>query len=263
MTLASPYKTFLGIGAAAENSRDQRKFTYAALGLDQELLAIGEGDLAEVVAYACGQTGIRVAINAPRRPNLGLMGQESVRQKLVLLPQGKSWSGYRVAEYQLRQHHIAVLPTPDQKERCHPWAQAGFELYERLQAQGFKVFPTEDDLRQTLEVTTHGVFCALLGCVPFPRESLEGRLQRQLILAENGIKLPDPMDFFEEVTRFKLLHGILPLEHIHSPAELDALAAAYTAWVTVTTPKAITLLGDEQEGQIVLPVNPLKDSYSE
>ena len=39
------------------------------------------------------------------------------------------------------------------------------------------------------------------------------------------------MEFFEEVTRHRLRHGILPLEKLYTPGELDALTAAYLAWL--------------------------------
>jgi predicted RNase H-like nuclease len=38
------------------------------------------------------------------------------------------------------------------------------------------------------------------------------------------------------------------------PAELDALAAAYTAWLAIKHPNSIMLYGDEREGQVVVPV---------
>jgi hypothetical protein len=52
------------------------------------------------------------------------------------------------------------------------------------------------------------------------------------------------MEFFEEVTRYKLLQGILPSEHIYLSKELDALLAAYLAWMTVNRPQQLTSQGD-------------------
>jgi len=62
------------------------------------------------------------------------------------------------------------------------------------------------------------------------------------------------MDFFLEVTRFKLIQGELPDQNIHTIEELNALAAAYIAWQTAHNPDKIDLIGDFNEGQIALPV---------
>jgi hypothetical protein len=66
----------------------------------------------------------------------------------------------------------------------------------------------------------------------FSRQSLEGRLQRGLILYDEDLQIPDPMEFFEEITRHKLLQGVLPSEYIHSSRQLDALMMAYISWMT-------------------------------
>jgi predicted RNase H-like nuclease len=69
------------------------------------------------------------------------------------------------------------------------------------------------------------------------------------------------MDFFEELTRYKLLKGNLPLELLYTPEQLDALAAAYTAYRVGTKPAEVIRVGDLEEGQIVLPVRELKTKY--
>jgi predicted RNase H-like nuclease len=48
---------------------------------------------------------------------------------------------------------------------------------------------------------------------------------------------------------------------LYLPDQLDALVAAYTAWLAVERQEKITNIGDFQEGQIVLPVTELKDKY--
>jgi predicted RNase H-like nuclease len=69
------------------------------------------------------------------------------------------------------------------------------------------------------------------------------------------------MDFFEEITRFKIVKGIWPIELLYLPEQLDALAAAYTAWLAVEKAEEVTSVGDEQEGKIVLPAPALKEKY--
>jgi predicted RNase H-like nuclease len=75
-----------------------------------------------------------------------------------------------------------------------------------------------------------------------------------------GIK--DPMEFFEEITRHRLLKGGLPTEFIYTAEELDALVAAYTAYLAASQPGEVLRIGNKQEGEIVLPVSGLKEAYS-
>jgi hypothetical protein len=76
------------------------------------------------------------------------------------------------------------------------------------------------------------------------------------------VGLPDPMRFFEEITRFRILKGIWPLEDLYSPAELDAMVGAYTAWKAAVQPDKVCRLGDPAEGEIVLPVKALQQRYA-
>lgn len=138
---------------------------------------------------------------------------------------------------------------------------AGFDFYERVEAIGFSPYPTTDASHQWLETNPHAVFCALLGQLPLARPTIEGRQQRQLALYEQGLGIRDPMEFFEEITRHKLLKGILPLEQIYLAEELDAIAAAYVAYTAASHPERIGRMGDEREGQISLPVLELKAKY--
>jgi hypothetical protein len=63
------------------------------------------------------------------------------------------------------------------------------------------------------------------------------------------------MSFFEEITRFRLLQGILPKDIVYSAPAQTALAAAYMAWLAETQPNTLTLVGVPDEGQITLLAN--------
>ena len=76
------------------------------------------------------------------------------------------------------------------------------------------------------------------------------------------MEVPDPMRLFEEITRYKILQGQLPLDDLYSVEELEALIAAYTAWKAASEPDEITLMGERTEGEIVIPVKELKPKYS-
>jgi hypothetical protein len=50
------------------------------------------------------------------------------------------------------------------------------------------------------------------------------------------------------------LIGQLPEGILISPAELNALIAAYTAWSAYTNPTGVTRLGEVNEGFVILPL---------
>ena len=234
--------------------------TYAALDEDLRLLALGKGDLNEVLAFAAGLSQAVVAVSAPQRPNQGVMNRPEVREKLSPPPRPGRWRGFRLAEYQLRQRRISSPRTAANEKDCPVWMQVGFTLYRRLEGLGYQAYPSEAALRW-IEVYPHASYCVLLGKAPFPKNSLEGRVQRQLILYEEGLRIPDPLHIFDEITRHNILLGRLPLDELRSTAELDALVAAFSAWLAATHPESVTALGDPQEGQLILPVVELKNAY--
>jgi hypothetical protein len=251
-------ETFIGIDPSA----GRRPVVYAAIDQNLELMALGQGSLDEVTAFAGGQRSALVAVNAPRQPNTGLMKDEAYRNSLRPVPHPGRWEAYRVVEYQLYQHGISIPHTAGVSTDCPRWMQMGFAVYQRLIRLGYALFPAEGAECQVLETYPHAAFTTLLGLIPFPKNSLEGRLQRQLALHEAGLKVPNPMRIFEEITRFRLLNGVLPLENLFSIQELDALVAAYTAWYAANQPDRQIQLGDPGEGQIFLPVENLKSTYS-
>lgn len=249
--------TFIGIDPTA----GQKPFTYAALDQSLHLLALGEGSIDDILAFVGGQRQAYAAVCAPRQPAQGLMERPEVRERLSPPPRPGRYTGFRLAEYQLRQHNIGCPKTPTNEDDCPGWIRMGFSLYKRLEQIGYCPYPSAGASLQWLEVYPHAAYCALLGVAPFPKHSLEGRIQRQLALEEVDLHVPDAMRLFEEITRHRLLQGLLPLGDLYSAAELDALVAAYTAWQAANHPDEITLLGDSEEGLIILPIQELKRKY--
>jgi hypothetical protein len=249
--------TFIGIDPTA----GQKPFTYAALDQDLHLLALGEGSMDEVLAFVGGQRQAYAAVCAPRQPSQGILDRSDIREQLNPPPRPGRWVGFRLAEYQLRMHNISCPKTSSKEQDCPGWMRMGFIVYKRLEQIGYCPYPTESASLQWLEVYPHAGYCALLGLSPFPKHSLEGRIQRQLALDEVEVRVPDPMRLFEEITRHRLLQGLLPLDDLYSPSELDALLAAYTAWKAANQPGEIKLLGHPEEGQIVIPTRDLKHKY--
>ena len=137
------------------------------------------------------------------------MKKDAVRDKLRPQPKPDRYKSFRVAEYQLFQHNIRIPRTPDQLSDCPGWMQVGFKLYRNLEEMGFEDFPSMDKGQTILEVYPHGAYTVLLERIPFLKKTLEGRLQRQLLLHSLSLAVPDPMVIFEEITRHKVLNGDL------------------------------------------------------
>ena len=250
--------TFIGV----DPSGGRKPFTYAALDGDRKLMALGDGEVEEVLAFLGGQRSAFVAVNAPSQTNKGLVKQEEVKRSLAPLHQPGRGAEMRLSEHILREHGIVIANTPSRADLAPTWMQMGFSFYQRLASMGYSCFPEGSEAtHQWMETHPHAVYCVLLGQAPLQKHSLEGRLQRQLILFELGLGIQDPMNFFEEVTRHRLLKGSLPVDNLYQPGELDALAAAYTAFTAARHPNQISLIGTQEEGRIIIPVPELKQKY--
>lgn len=249
--------TFVGIDPTA----GEKPFIYAALDHELRLLALGHGYIDDILAFAAGQRQALAAVCAPRRPNQGVMARPEVRQTLSPPPNPGRWENFRLADYLLRQHNLSIPQTPANEDQAPNWMRSGFALFNRLEALGYQRYPQPGADLQSLEVYPYACYAVMLGVLPFPKYTLEGRLQRQLALLDCQVDVPDAMRIFEEITRHRLLKGVLPLDSLYSAGELDALAAAYTAWMAALHPEQVTLLGDPEEGQVVLPGVELKARY--
>jgi len=244
--------------AGVDPTATHKSFTYAALDRELNVVASGEADLDELVDLLGGISGATVAINAPSHLNSGLL-RRSMEQKVAGAHQLRGVD-IRMAEHELRLRGIPVGGTAARESSCAAWVRIGLGLYGSLAVHGFETYPSDCSHRM-LETHPHAAFCALLGRAPFARPSPEGRMQRQLALFERGVKLRDPMDYLEEITRHKLLNGVLPVEVLLSPEQLDALVAAYTAWIASEKAAELSRLGDPEEGVIYLPAPELKEKY--
>lgn len=253
--MAFPDSVFIGI----DPTSGRNSFTYAALDRDLNLLALSDGEVDDVTAFIGAYPSAMAAVNAPAGVNRGLVRERM--KKEMLTPHKIRGADLRMAEYELRERGIAVSGTPSSVGFSPAWMQLGFELYRKLGEMGFKKYPAEDKPYQILETHPHACFCVLAGSVPLSKPSLEGKLQRQLLLYERGVRIKDPMDFFEEITRHKMMKGLWPLDLLFLAEQLDALVAAFTAWLTVHKPEQVSSVGNEKEGMIFLPEKELKDKY--
>ena len=83
-----------------------------------------------------------------------------------------------------------------------------------------------------------------------------------MVLQLCGLPVPDAMLFFEEITRHHLLNSTLPLDNLYSNEELNALAAAYTAWQAYHQADKVIRIGHAEEGFIFLPDRSLQEISS-
>lgn len=258
--MSTRYQVFIGI----DMTTGPKPVTFLSLDADRKAMAIGEGDLADALAYAAGQQcGALAAVNMPARPNNGRMTRSAVRQSLQPPPEPGKYRALRQAEYELLTLGAQIPQTPASAEHALPWMKRGFQLVERLESLGYSVFdpyiaaePHEEGTpaaRAWLEVQADAGFWNLLGVNPLSAGSLEGRMQRQLALADLDLDVPDAMEFFEEITRFKLLKGSLPMQYVLPQPEINAWLAAFTAWLAAHHPERVKHFGSPEEGLITLP----------
>lgn len=238
-----------------------KPFVFIVLDDQLSLVQKGWADLSDTLTHIGNYPNCIVAVCSPYQPNQRLLENEAIRSTVSPPLKPGRWLNYRLCEVILRKHRIKIIPTPDQEHACPRWMQKGFQFYRKLQQMGFRRFPTENASHQFIETYPHAAFTILLGHHPLPKQTLEGRLQRQLLLYERNIQLPDPMRFFEEVTRYKVLQGNFPKHLVLLPNELDATIAAYCAWLAKHDPSSVSLIGDPEEGQILIPTNQMKSRY--
>jgi hypothetical protein len=143
---------------------------------------------------------------------------------------------------------VTMCVTANTKPRSARSANTNLMFYEQLGRMSFRAYPAKNETRQWFRADADESFSALLHKKLLSRRTLEGRIQRALVLYDQGLQINDPMEFFEEITRYKLIQGILPLESLYTSKELDALVAAYVAWMMVNKAGQLTI-----QGEFILP----------
>ncbi|HCE17008.1 MAG TPA: hypothetical protein DEQ80_04030 [Anaerolinea thermolimosa] len=239
------FSSFIGVDAAT----GRRPFTYLCLDPSRKLLAVGSGTAVDVLSFAFGQSTTLLAFSPPHRTGQTPSAQGRALGDFLLQ---KEW--YWPAESGFPRN-----PPPE----CPSWLRASFLLIDQLQELGFRPFaPEEDAPRQWLETQAEAAFSALLERPPLGAATLEGRLQRQLVLADLGLDVPDAMEFFEEITRYRLLRGILPMEKVLPAAELNAWMAAQVAWMAIHQPEALQPVTPHGNRSVYLPLSLTQISQS-
>jgi hypothetical protein len=249
-------RIFGGVDLAA----GKRKLTVALLSGRLDVRSVKDRTPAEAAEELASFGEITVAVGGPLR---GRRSEAAGADALGETLRSGKVRRARAAETELARRGIPVRRTPALESAAPAWMRAGFRLAAELARRGFAAGGQErEPPRAVLE--THPTACAavLLGRLPFGRETLEGRIQRQLALLREKVALPDPMEALEEITAHHLLSGRLSLEGVCRAEELDALLAAYAAWRSWSSPESAVWLGDEADGWICLPAKGLLEKYS-
>lgn len=249
---------FIGVDLTAGT----RPISYVVLDAQRALLARGEGSFDDVLSLVTGYERAICAVDAPQGHNAGLMADPEYRARLGIPRSKKSYTAYRVCEYELRRRGIGLYNTPLDPEDAQGWMQVGWRFYRALWDADFVNWPGGNAGRQVLEIHPHACYTAMLGHRPLRKTTLEGRLQRQLVLHRAGVDVPNPMRALTELTPHRLLMGDISMVGLlYDHDTLDAAAAAYTAWLAANRPDDVTAAGDPDEGTIVVPARELKEQY--
>ena len=245
--MADHKRVFIGVSPLIPH------LAYSMVVLDGglHLLDKSEGGLEEILSSIDANDETIVGLNFPRQPNQGAV--KAIHAK----PRGRGrppiFHEMRLCESILHRLGMNVYATPGEPDQCPLWMRQGFAFYDRLEEAGFSPYPAEGSSRCHFETQVEAVFRSLVGKPLLNQHTLEGRMQRQLLLYEHGLRIADPMDFFEEITRHRLSQGSLPLQKLYLLSELDAMAAAYMSWYSADSSHQISQVGDPLEGYLLLP----------
>lgn len=251
------------IFAGIELGGQRTGFTCAILDGSLRILFMGTMAPLDWQGVLDSASKITAAINSPLTLNHGYMADAEYRQQLASVPPRNRYTDMRVCEYELISRGLSPSRTPHSVAKFSTSLQKALKFSSEMGMNGFQYWPFPNTSRQMLETSADASYWSMLGIKPFSATSLEGRIQRQLALQVRRVPVKDTMIFFEEVTRHRLLTGKLPDEMILSTPILNALAAAYTAWVVVNRPGESAQLGEEDEGYIYLPCKPAVQKNSD
>lgn len=235
------HQTYIGIDVQAV----QKPYFYTALNSSLEIIACGHGRLEDVTAYLAGQSSALVAVNGPV-----CLPQNSVQIGLFESGDESVHPPARGGDRELEARGFHELAIPDHAKKVPLWVERSVVLAEALKKLEYTV---EDSRRIYFETQCDAAYWLAAGVMPYESRSLEGRLQRQLLLWEFGLPLKDPMNFLEEFTRFRLRTSQVPMDQILPGHELRAMIAASTAWLMDNHPKRVEHFGTINAGEIILP----------
>jgi hypothetical protein len=245
---------FLGVDTAG----GKHPYHVAVINRSGELLALSQCKLEEVIKYTSGDV-LQLAVNAPRSLPAATEQQEfsglhqwenslGEKQESFFQPPGYFQTGLRSGEAVLKRMKVRFQSTSMDAGQTSARVRNGMRLYRQLEHLGELA-----ESGRVIEESSPATFALLIEGRLLPASSFEGRIQRQLVLINQGLRLRDPMGFYEEVTRRKLLMGQLEDAMLYSPLQLDALVAALIARLAAMEPQKVEFIGDDVDGWIAIP----------
>lgn len=240
------YTTFIGIDVQAI----QKPYFYYALNDSLEILACGHGRLGDVLAYLAGQASALVAVNGP----ICLVRPDSapVQGGLFDIDQSNSDGNQRTGDSALASRGFQPAIHLQEGKKVLLWVERSLELTAGIRQLGYEE-SNSGKSRTFFETHSDAAYWLVTGSLPYDSRSLEGRLQRQLLLYEFGFTVKDPMTFLEEFTRYRLRTAQIPMGQVLPAHELRALMSAATAWLVDRRPEAVEHFGETCKGEIFLP----------
>ncbi len=229
------------------------KASYVILNKNQRILTHGVTALENLDTFIQSTAPEIIALTSPISLSNGCMADPEFRNSLSPAPAGSRYQVLRFAEYELITHGLPVTRTPSSYDDCSTGTHRSLKVVSTLGLLGYQPFGAESRGKTLVEIPPDAWFQQLLGCKPFSASSLEGRIQRQLALQTLNLNVPDAMEFFEEVTRHRLLRSQLPENILLSTSILNAAAAAYTASAVIHNPQRLCRFGSPDEGYLFVP----------
>lgn len=192
-----------------------------------------------------------ITISTGRKPITYAEVDENL--KIILL---ERWGTSEVFGHleQLEQGMLAInILTRGRTTSAHRAQKITTDLKQKIAQVGFKPYLTNNAIRQWVETNPPACFRSLAGKPLLPRGTFEGRLQRALILSREGLQINDPMKFFQEITPYHVLNGVIPKKLLYPAAELDTLVAACIAWMLMNKPVRVDLTLEAGKQMILIP----------
>ncbi len=240
-SMAESFQTYIGIDVQA----GPKPYFYSAMNPGLEMIACGHGRLPDVIAYLAGQSSALVAVNGPV-----CLPHDSVQ--IGLFEAGEAGGSVtRSGDRELDASGFHDLAVPEHTKKIPLWVERSLEMAEALRRLEYSM---DTGSRLYFETQSDAAYWLATGAMPYDSRSLEGRLQRHLLLWEFGLTVKDPMSFLEEFTRFRLRTSQVPLEKILPGYELRAMIAASTAWLLDNHPDRVRHFGAVNAGEVILPV---------
>lgn len=241
-------------------SAGKRRLTLAVLSPRLEVRILKEAAPEDACQELASCERITAAVGGPLQlPQDGITEEAPIGETLRA---GKR-TRIRAADADLIRRGIPMRRTPALESAAPAWMRSSLRLGRDLAALGYiDGRESREAPRAVIETCPAACAAALLGRLPFGRETLEGRIQRQLALIRERVALSDPMDALEELTAHHILSGRLALGAVRRAGELDALLAAFTAWRAHSAPDAVAWVGDDADGWVCLPAREMLEKYT-